>query len=292
MPKTVVSIGEALWDVFPDARRPGGAPCNVAFHVARLGDRGAIVTRVGRDGDGDDLVTFLRERGVETGFVQRDQSRPTGTVFVRFEHADPHYTITEDVAWDYIEADDRTRSLARTADAVCVSTLAQRHEVSRTAIHSLLSAAHGRALIVFDVNLRPPFTDAETIDTTFRLADIVKMNESEVSIVSTSLGRPALIAWLLERVGVQAVCVTRGRAGASLTTLGGTVTVPGLDLDTTDGDPVGAGDAFVAALAHQLVHDATPDHALRSANRYAALVATKRGAMPPLSANELAEFGS
>jgi fructokinase len=165
--KTIVAIGEALWDVFPDQRRPGGAPCNVAYHAARLGDRGVIVTRVGDDSAGADLVAFLRERGVVTDFVQRDGTRPTGTVSVTIEESEPRYAITEDVAWDYIAAEDDARTLTRTADIICVGSLAQRSEPSRAGIHQLLSEARGQALVVFDVNLRPPFIDAEVIDATF-----------------------------------------------------------------------------------------------------------------------------
>ena len=291
MPKIIVAIGEALWDVFPDQRRPGGAPCNVAFHAARLGDRGVIVTRVGDDAPGDELVAFLRERGVDTAYVQRDCTRPTGTVLVTIESSEPRYTITQAVAWDYIAAEDDARALMRTADAICIGSLAQRGEASHAAIRRLLSDARGPALVVFDVNLRPPFIDAEVIDATLRVADVVKTSESEVGRVSTLLDRPALIRWLLEDVGVQAVCVTRGAGGASITTRQGTVSAPGVEIDTSTGDAVGAGDAFTAAMAHQLVRNATPEETIHAANRYAALVAAKKGAMPVVSSEELAEFG-
>ena len=291
MPKTIVAVGEALWDVFPDGRRPGGAPCNVAFHAARLGDRGVIVTRVGEDAAGDELVAFLRERGVDTDHVQRDGTRPTGTVLVTIEDSEPQYAITEAVAWDYIAAEDDARALMRTADAICVGSLAQRSEAGCAAIQQLLSDARGQALVVFDVNLRPPFIDAEVIEATFRFADVVKISEPEVARLSTLLDRPSLVGWLLESVGVQAVCVTRGAGGASITTHQGTVSAPGVVIDTSKGDTVGAGDAFTAAMAHQLVHNATPQETLQAANRYAALVATKKGAMPVVSSDELAGIG-
>lgn len=289
--RTIVAVGEALWDLYPDGRRPGGAPCNVAFHAARLGDRGVIVTRVGDDAPGDELVAFLREGGVDSGFVQRDSSRPTGTVLVTLEDSDFRYAITEGVAWDCIAADDDVRALIRRADAVCVGSLAQRGAASRAAIQRLLSDARGRALVVFDVNLRPPFIDLEVIDATFRVADVVKMSASEVARLSTLLERPSLIGWLLQHVGVQAVCVTRGKNGASITTLQGTLSAAGIEIDTSTGDAVGAGDAFTAAMAHQLVRKTTPQQALDTANRYAGLVATKKGAMPVLSAEELARIG-
>ena len=291
MTKTIVAIGEALWDVFPDQRRPGGAPCNVAFHAAQLGDRGVIVTRVGSDADGEELVAFLGDRGVETDFVQRDTTRPTGTVLVKLVHISPRYDITKDVAWDYIKADEAARALASGADAVCVGSLAQRSEASRTAIRQLLSDTRDQALIVYDVNLRPPFIDPEVSLATFVAADVVKMSDSEVAELSAMLDRPSLVQWLVESVGVQAVCVTRGEKGASITTSDGTVSAAGLAPDTSSGDPVGAGDAFTAAVVHALVRQASPETALQAANRYAALVATKQGAMPVLSSEEIAGIG-
>jgi fructokinase len=291
MPKTVVAIGEALWDVFPDQRRPGGAPCNVACHAARLGDRGVIITRVGDDAAGEELVAFLRGRGVVTDYVQRDDTRPTGTVSVTIEDSEPRYAITEDVAWDRIAAEDDARALMLAADAICVGSLAQRRKPSRAAIRQLLSEARGQALVVFDLNLRPPFIDADVIDATFRVADVVKMSESEVARTCTLLEKPSLIPWLLESVGVQAVCVTRGKGGASITTPQGTVSTPRVEIDTSTGDAVGAGDAFTAAMAHRLVRNATAEETLDAANRYAALVATKKGAVPVLSFDELDAIG-
>jgi fructokinase len=289
--KTIVAIGEALWDVFPDGRRPGGAPCNVAFHAARLGDRGVIITRVGDDAAGVKLAAFLHARDVDTGYIQRDATRPTGTVSVTIDDVEPQYTIADAVAWDHIAADDEARVLARTADAICVGSLAQRREPSRATIRQLLSDAHGHALVVFDVNLRPPFVDPAVLDATFRIADVVKMSESEVARLSTVLGRPSLVQWLLEDIGVRSVCVTRGRGGASMATPQGTVSAPGMEIDASTGDAVGAGDAFTAAMVHQLVHNATPQETLHAANRYAALVATKQGAMPLISSAELVAIG-
>ncbi len=290
-PKTVVAIGEALWDLFPDGRRPGGAPCNVAYHATRLGDRGVIVTRLGSDAAGDDLLAFLGEREVVTAHVQRDDEKPTGTVAVTIENSDPRFTIAEDVAWDYLAADEDARDLVRTADAVCVGSLAQRREPSRSAIRLLLSEARGRALVVFDVNLRPPFIETDVIETTLHAADVVKMNEREVARISATLDRPSLAAWLLEEVGIRTVCVTRGTEGASIMTAAGTVSAPGIAIDASGGDSVGAGDAFTAAIAHLLARDLPPAEALQAANRYAALVASKRGAMPTISSEELASIG-
>ncbi len=288
--RTVVAIGEALCDVFPDRRRPGGAPCNVAYHAARLGNRGVIVTRVGDDLLGSELIAFLEARGVATNHVQRDRTKPTGTVSVTMEGSDPRYTITEDVAWDHITADENTRALIRAADVVCVGSLAQRREPSRSAIQQLLSEAADHALVVFDVNLRPPFIDPEVIGATLRVADVVKMGESEASELTSLLGQPSLADWLIREIGVRAVCVTRGERGASMATVDGTASASGIAIDSSTGDAVGAGDAFTAAMAHHLVRRATPKVSLDAANRYAALVAAKPGAMPMLTDEEIASI--
>ncbi len=284
-------MGEALWDLFPDGARPGGAPCNVAYHAARLGDRGVIVTRVGNDRQGSKLVRFLRDRGVRIEYVQWDSVKPTGTVSVTVTDEDPEYKITEDVAWDYIAIEDEARSLVRVADAICVGSLAQRCATSRNTIQQLLAETNDDAIVIFDVNLRPPFIDATVIEATLRLVDVVKMNQAEVEQLSVLLKRPSLLQWLLYDIGVYAVCVTRGAAGAAITTADGVVTTAGVAATGASGDTVGAGDAFTAAIAHQLVRGVTLSDALTVANRYAALVANRKGAMPDFSAEELAGIG-
>ncbi len=288
MSQSIVAIGEALWDVFPDGRHAGGAPTNVAFHAARLGNDSSIVTRVGDDEAGEQLVAFLREHGVDTSLVQRDPSKATGTVKVDFEQGEPCYTISTDVAWDYIAATEEARERVCSADAVCFVSLVQRHDVSRGSVHRLLSDARGQTLIVFDVNLRPPFISADVLRRSLEMSDVVKLGEAEVEHVSSLLGQSDLVAWLTGHMGVQAVCTTRGARGASLTTKSTTVNVPGIEVDTSSGDAVGAGDAFLAALTHQFVRGADLETTLSFANRYAALVATKRGAMPNLLPSETA----
>ena len=74
----VIGLGELLWDVFPDSRRPGGAPANVAFHAQQLGCRGLVASCVGQDELGDELRAYLDERGLDTSLIQSDADHPTG----------------------------------------------------------------------------------------------------------------------------------------------------------------------------------------------------------------------
>ena len=288
----VVAIGEALWDVFPDERRPGGAPCNVAYHASRLGDHGAIITRVGIDKDGEELTAFLDARGVDISCVQRDRQHPTGTVEVTFADGEPRYRIVEEVAWDYLEPAENAIEMVQKADAICFGSLMQRSPKSRGVVRELLREAHGRALVVFDVNLRPPFVDAGILRDSFKRSNVVKMSASEVKTVSELLEKPKLTNWLLDDVGVDKVCTTYGKDGAAIATRAEQVSVPGVNVETDEGDFVGVGDAFIAAMTHRLVRDADPEAALAFANRYAALVATRRGAMPKLSDADIEQISA
>ncbi|MCA8996856.1 MAG: hypothetical protein KDA80_07720, partial [Planctomycetaceae bacterium] len=122
----VIGLGEVLWDVFPDEKRPGGAPANFAYHAQQLGCRGMVVSRVGQDDDGDQLVTFLRGKGLETATIQRDPDHKTGWVSVTLDDAGhPDYIIHEGVAWDFLETDDTLVQAMESASAVCFGTLAQ-----------------------------------------------------------------------------------------------------------------------------------------------------------------------
>src|SRR5437868_5521515 len=124
----VVGIGELLWDVYPDGRKvAGGAPFNFAFHCHQLGHPAVIVSRVGDDDLGRELREEVRRLGLSDEYIQTDSDHPTGTVRVSVdERGQPTYTITENVAWDYIAWDERLEQLAREAAAVCFGTLAQR----------------------------------------------------------------------------------------------------------------------------------------------------------------------
>src|SRR5215212_1725489 len=128
----IVGIGELLWDVFPDGRKvAGGAPFNFAFHCRQLGHDAVIVSRVGDDDLGRELREEVRRLGLSDEFIQTDHDHSTGTVQVKLDSAGvPTYTITESVAWDFIEWDATLQEVARYCEAVCFGTLAQRSPTS------------------------------------------------------------------------------------------------------------------------------------------------------------------
>ena len=276
----IVGLGELVWDLFPDGNRLGGAPANVCYHATVLGNRGVLATRVGQDDLGDQALTLLGQKGLDTSAVQRDPDLPTGTVKVTFRHGDPAYDIDAAAAWSALQWTPAWEALLARADALCFGSVLQTTAPGREVLARAAQAMPPHALRLCDLNLRPPLDTHQAISAALAAATVVKLSEEEAA----ELGRRHHVAdapgWLLSEFGLRAVAVTRGRRGSLLRTPLGQWDHPGVPTDTSAGDPVGAGDAFTAALAHNLLRDQTPEQTLAHANRHAARVASQRGAMP------------
>ena len=316
-PFVVVGIGELLWDVFPDGRRElGGAVANLVYHASLLGDRGVLASRVGRDGAGDDLVARLRELGVDGRYLQRDGDHPTGTVDVALRAGVPSYTIHEAVAFDHPHLDRGWRELAARTDAVTFGTLAQRTPAAAAVIGAFIAACPPHCVRLFDVNLRQHFWSVDLLHASLQAATAVKLNDEELPRVVRALGmpdgdEPGMLGALLDRYRLRVACLTRGDRGCLLVGApargaGGvparaahdpvagartgaprTAEQPGIRV--TVADTVGAGDAFAAALLHHLLRAANLQRTAAAANRYAAFVATRRGATPAVPERVLHE---
>lgn len=284
----VIGLGELLWDCFGDERRPGGAPANVAFQANQLGCRGTVVTRVGQDALGTELLNFLTQQQLSTEYVQIDETFPTGTVTVEFSDAnDPQYTIHEQVAWDHLQFNEELAELMQQAQAVCFGTLAQREEDSRESIHQCLAATNSDCLVVYDINLRQKYYDRRWIERSLTAAKIVKLNQDEVQILSELLTISAenlqiFADHLQQEYGVTAVCITRGAEGCLIYADNQQYEIPGSPVEVADA--VGAGDAFTAALISRRLLGWSWEQAALFANRVGGLVASKAGAMPVLRA--------
>tara|TARA_R110002095_G_scaffold81714_6_gene71035 strand:+ start:212 stop:1129 length:918 start_codon:yes stop_codon:yes gene_type:complete len=284
----VIGLGELLWDCFGDERRPGGAPANVAFQANQLGCRGTVVTRVGQDALGTELLDFLTQQQLSTEYVQVDATYPTGTVTVEFTDAnDPQYTIHEQVAWDHLQFNDTLAALMNEAQAVCFGTLAQREGDAREAIHQCLAATHADCLVVYDVNLRQHYFDPGWIKRSLTAAKVVKLNQEEAHVLSGLLeiaakDLQAFALQLQQQYGVEAVCITRGAEGCLIYAGDRDYDIPGTPVDVADA--VGAGDAFTAALISRRLLGWSWERAALFANRVGGMVASQAGAMPVLRA--------
>ena len=181
----VVSIGEVLWDILGSSRHLGGAPFNFAYHCAALRTHCEMISRVGHDQEGQDIVERACELGVSPRLIQVDRNHPTSTVTVTVDPAGvPSYVIHENVAWDFLECPYHATQAVAAADIVCFGTLAQRSHASRTTVRSLLSQARSDALRVYDINLRQHYYSPDLIRENLALADLLKLNEDEWNVLT------------------------------------------------------------------------------------------------------------
>ncbi len=291
----VLGIGEVLWDVFPDGRRVGGAPLNFAYFCRCLGADAAVVSRVGKDEEGRALVDAIAQLGVDTSLIQEDPDKPTGLVRVRVgPEGVPEFECQADAAWDYIEHRPETCKAARQADIMNFGTLAQRKEVSWRTIHQLLALAKHECLRVCDVNLRQQYASPEFLTESFIQSDVVKVNETELSLVQEILGLPgdveAAARELVEEFDLVALVLTLGKNGARAWSETQRAEVPGLLVRVKD--TVGSGDAFIATFSMELARGASLQTALYWGNVAGAYVATQPGATPEFSWDILRSFSA
>jgi fructokinase len=285
MTHLILAVGEVLWDLLPTGKLLGGAPANFTYHCRSLGADARLVTRVGDDNLGREVLDRFRLLGVPTESVQVDPESPTGTVAVVLtSDGQPQFTIHENVAWDRIQANETALALAARADAICFGSLAQRSEPSRNAIRTLIANARPESLRLFDVNLRPPFVDRSVIGDSLTMANALKLNDQELTELTTMFGLPSgtreSLAELACRFGLSLVALTRGANGSLLLASGQWSDQPGRAVPVSD--TIGAGDSFSAALLVGFLAGLPLDEINRHANEVAAFVCTQPGGTPAL----------
>ena len=248
----IIGIGEILWDLLPGGeKRLGGAPSNFAYVGNALGNYGIVLSRVGDDAAGSEILTQLKAKNLSTETIQIDAEKPTGVVNVSFNDGQPEYEIVENAAWDYLELTDRWREIALKADAICFGSLAQRGEVSCKTVRETVNLV--KKLRIFDVNLREQFYSRKTLLKSLNMANVAKLNADELPVVAEifeikKLNPVKAARDLLTNFGLKMVCVTRGANGSLLVTKKEVSEHAGFSGAVAD--TIGAGDAFTAALAH------------------------------------------
>ena len=282
-------VGEVLWDAMPDGLHLGGAPLNVAINLHRLGAPVRLVSRVGDDDLGKRLLENLEAIGVMTKHVGKSDELPTGRVDVAGTDAAPEYLIRKPAAWDAIELDHSV--IDELAGGVVVfGTLAQRDQRSRRAIQTLAAAA---ATAVLDVNLRAPFDSADIVQQSLTLVDVLKLNENELERVSKWLDLPSqprhFCEELARRFNLNAICLTRGARGAAVWDGASWTEHRSGSVDVVD--TVGSGDAFLAGFLFSAWCGESIERSLAFANGLGGFVATKRGATPTYSREDLTAAG-
>lgn len=282
MNQPILCFGEILWDVLPTSKQPGGAPMNVAVHLRNFGMNAQLISRVGNDDLGRELLEFLREKHLPTAYVQLGATHLTGIAKANLtDRNEVVYKILQPVAWDYIQYDDSLSSLYQKAILVYGSLVA-RSQTSRNTLHQLLDQV---ALRVFDVNLRAPHYTPLEVSYLLQKADILKINHNELEEIigwyTSPLSEREAMEFLRDRFKLKSVCVTRGENGAILLNNDGFTEHPGFSVQVED--TIGSGDSFLAAFLYKTLQGETPAKTLEFACATGAYVATQRGATPTVS---------
>ena len=290
-PLVFVGIGEVLWDLLPGGRQVGGAPANFAYHAKSLGIGAQVVSCVGSDELGDEILAHLDRLGLGHEHIAVDREHPTGTVSVQLDAlGKPAYVIHEQVAWDYLSLLPQTLGLAARTDAVCYGSLAQRSPASRLAIRDFLAATRPECLRVFDVNLRQHYYNVDTIAVALEAADVLKLNDEELPVIARLLSIRGTVEEMLGALcrcyNLKLIALTEGDRGSLL--FSPRVCSRHAGLRTAVVDTVGAGDAFTAVLAFGLLSGASLDSINEQANRVASFVCSRAGATPEMPAEEKA----
>jgi len=290
-----IGIGEILWDLIGDSEYLGGAVLNFSVQLTRLGHRVSFVSAVGDDARGHLALAKARDLGLSTRFIRTLSDPATGIVTVTVDAGgQPSYVIHRPAAYDFASlVDSDFAALASPPpDWIAFGTLFSMHPHARQLLRTVIQRFPS-ARRFYDINLRRDSYTPEHVASLCELAQIVKLNDVEVSMVGQMFGTPettleSFCRSYAARFGWQAVCVTRGSAGCALLLAGEYLELPGYRVKVAD--TVGAGDAFAAALVHG-IHAGWPAHQVADfANRLGALVASRPGGVPAWTADDLTEL--
>lgn len=289
--KKIICFGEVLWDVFPTHKKIGGAPLNVAVRLRSFGNNVSVISKIGEDEDGDNIIRFLEEKKVNIEYIQKDSSYKTGSVSVLLdEGGSATYTIDFPRAWDYIDIEENVVAKVQKSDAFIYGSLAARNGHTKNSLFEFIKHASFK---VFDVNLRAPHYTEELLVELMQVADFIKFNDEEIIEIAQYLGSEhegieENMKYIAAKTNTSKICVTRGGDGAILLYNNQFYEHKGFPVNVVN--TVGAGDSFLASLIHCLLKGDHPNDAMEFACAVGGLVAKSEGANPELSIEEIDSF--
>lgn len=287
IPHCVVGLGEILWDVFQDKKTMGGAPANFAYHCHVLGAQAFVVSALGKDQEGKTLLDKLQDLNINCKYLQNNHFN-TGKVLVSLdEKKQPSYTIENNAAWDHIAWNHSLEELALKCQAGCVGSLAQRSPESRQSIQAFLKKMQRNSLRIFDINLRANDYTKKVIKDTLDICNILKINKEELGIILDMLEVKDLKS-LREKYKLKMCILTLAEKGSILDTEKERSIKEVANTQLVD--PVGAGDAFTAAIAMGLLSQLPLKVIHQNANQYASYICSQKGATPSIDPSFLSTF--
>lgn len=289
----VACFGEVLWDLFPGKeKKAGGAPFNVAYNLSRLGIDARMISAIGDDELGNDLLNKIKNWNIPVDTIQINSSYPTSTVIAKFdENNEAHYDITANVAWDQIKLEANAIELVEKADAFVFGSLVTRENTSKDTLFKLLEKSNYN---VFDINLRKPHYNIETIKDLLMHSHVAKFNKAELRLLLDSLSKEYKseedsINFLQEKFNLDEIIISKGSKGAIYGSKNGTNFYPAINIDVAD--TVGSGDSFLAGfLSKRLISSNTEEQTLNQAIALGAYITSQEGACPEYTVEEFEEF--
>jgi fructokinase len=281
----IIGLGEILWDLLPDGKMLGGAPANFAYHCMQIGADSKVVSAVGDDELGKEILAKTNSLRLGIEYIQINTNKDTGKVSVKLDNeGHPTYIIHENVAWDFIEVTKKTADLLSSADAICFGSLAQRSPVSRKTINTYLRSAPASCIKVFDINLRQEYFSKERIESSLNNCNILKINDDELEVLSRmfNLGETEnqKIEQLISDFDLKLIALTKGESGSSLYTPDEISHFHSPKVKVMD--TVGAGDSFTAALIMGLLDELELNQIHKLASEISAFVCTQKEATPDI----------
>lgn len=289
--KSIYCFGEVLWDIFPEGARAGGAPFNVAYNLMRMGIDSHMISRVGNDKLGVDLMAQLTNWNIPIDDSQTDLHYPTGTVIAHIdEHNEAQYDIIKPVAWDFIEFRKDYIEKISNADAFVFGSLITRNETSRKTLFELLEIATYK---VFDINIRPPHYSVPIINELLTKSDLVKMNKAELRLVLDFLDKSYeneddAVHFVQDKFDIKEVLISKGSKGALYYNGDEHYAAPAVPV--TVKDTVGSGDSFLAGFLSKRITGADPAEIMAQATALGAFITSKEGACPNYSLADFEQF--
>ena len=284
----IVCFGEVLWDVFPTHKKIGGAPLNVALRLQSFQNEVALISCLGDDKLGNELLLELQKHRISSLYIQKIKAYKTSTVAISLDkNGSASYFINHPCAWDNIQVNDKLNSLVKSSEAFIFGSLIARSNTSRNTLLKLLTFSK---LSVFDVNLRPPHYDINSIQVLMNAANFIKFNDDELKEISMSLGYQSAsieqtILFIAKKTNTTSIAVTLGSKGAILFYEERFFYCKGYQVEVAD--TVGSGDSFLATLIDVLLKGKDAQLAIDKACAVGALVAKNKGANPVISKVEI-----
>lgn len=269
----VLSFGEVLMDCFPDKRVIGGAPLNVVTHLKRLRIDSGIISKIGKDELGDQILTFLQKEGLDEQ-IQVSTTHGTGRVDVTLNNGQPSYEIKTGTAWDFISY----QKLATQPDFFVFGSLALLNTNNQETFKAF-KQANPDTQFLCDINLRAPFYNKESILLCLTNADILKINDEELDYLAAENNIEDGIAWLKSTFGIHKILLTKGKDGAELFWNDKHYNVDVSPVNELK-DTVGAGDSFTAIFIYGLLNNWDLNKTLKAASKFASRICETSGAIP------------